>query len=220
MSGMPSAFHLFDTSMGLISLFYTLVFCLCQTATTGRYRTRRSRFIKKIYMPQNVSLKRSLQRVNREFDRRVAYPKTGAKNFDVIPLSCHAFSIKKICMYLKHVSFQASVLFILNCNSLCLRHLCSNRYYICSDKHAANSVLTQYTRNDSNARITFFISAEGWITLVNPHVPCAKRKKNRNCLCQKSIVGTVSNKSNKFRNTNPFVWKQRSMCIYFTPQFI
>lgn len=46
-------------------------------------------------MPQNVSLKRLLQRVNREFDRRVAYPKTGAKNFDVIPLSCHAFSIKK-----------------------------------------------------------------------------------------------------------------------------
>lgn len=36
MSGMHSAFYLFDTSAAFITVFYTLVFCFCQTATTRR----------------------------------------------------------------------------------------------------------------------------------------------------------------------------------------
>jgi len=35
MSGMPSAFHLFDTSAGLISLFYTLVFVSAKPQQRG-----------------------------------------------------------------------------------------------------------------------------------------------------------------------------------------
>lgn len=74
-----------------------------------------------------MSAKKILLHVNHEFDRRVADPKTGAKNFDVIPLGCHILSrTKKFYTYFKHDSFQCSVLFIPNYNSVVYGYLCIN----------------------------------------------------------------------------------------------
>lgn len=76
MSGMPSAFYLFDTSAALMTVFYTLVFCLCQTATTGRLKQKEKQFHEKSFM-RNYPLYRAQnnkKNVNFEFDRRVTDP--------------------------------------------------------------------------------------------------------------------------------------------------
>lgn len=63
------------------------------------------------------------------------------------------------------------------------------------------------------------------ITSGNPYVPGnVTSEKNREMAFTKHLYHVVrilvSNTPNKFRNTNPFMWKQRSVCIYFTPQLI
>jgi len=75
MSGMPSAFYLFDTSAALTTVFYTLVFVSAKPQQQGAYSRRRSSFMKKIlceiirYIGHRIK-----KNVNFEFDRRVTDP--------------------------------------------------------------------------------------------------------------------------------------------------
>ena len=104
------------------------------------------------YMPQNV-FKNSSFMLIAKFDRRVADLKLAPRILmSFLSAVTYYLDKKKLCTYLKHVSFQASVLFTLKNNSVCLRALMYQRYYICSDKQAVNSVLTSYTRNASDAK--------------------------------------------------------------------
>ena len=48
-------------------------------------------------------------------------------------------------------------------------------------------------------------------------MPCAKRKNIKMAFTSNLYH---DRDCNKIRHTNPFVWKQRSVCIYFAPQFV